>query len=168
VAVLVGTGGNGGRGMVCAHNLHNWGATVELFGVLGTNDFDPIPALPLVSGAQDLPEADLIIDALVGYSLSGPPRGALASLIRSAADVECPTLALDVPMSEVYEPAVKADATLRLALSKTGLAVQGAQAYVGELWLADIGVPPELYAKPTVGVRVRTPFNESDLVKLSD
>jgi NAD(P)H-hydrate epimerase len=186
VLVLVGTGGNGGGGMVCARNLHNWGATVELFGVFGTHEFDPVPAqqldildglgvpLTLVSGAQDLPEADLIIDALVGYSLSGPPRGALASLIRSAADVECPTLALDVPTGvdastgEVYEPAVKADATMTLALPKTGLAVQGAQAYVGELWLADIGVPPELYAKPTVGVRVRTPFNESDLVKLSD
>ena len=37
----------------------------------------------------------------------------------------------------------------------------------GRLWLADIGVSPEFYANPTIGMRVRTQFNESDLIKLA-
>lgn len=185
VLVLMGTGGNAAGGMVCARNLSNWCARVQLFGVSGSLDFDPVPAqqlaildglgveLRLVSGAQYLTDAELIVDALVGYGVSGPSRGALASLIRSVADVECPMPVLDVPTGvgasrgEVYEPAVKADATMTLALPKAGLGALQARVHVGELWLADIGVPPELYANPTIGGRVRTPFNESDLIKLS-
>jgi NAD(P)H-hydrate epimerase len=185
VLVLVGSGGNGGGGMVCARNLHNWGASVQLFTSSGTDGFGEVPAkqldildglkvpLTLVNGVVDLPDADLIIDALVGYSLSGPPRGALASLIRSANDEQCPVLALDVPSGldaatgAVFEPAIIADATLALGLPKTGLRNSDSQANIGELYLADIGIPPELYAKPSIGIRVRSPFAESDIVKLS-
>lgn len=185
VLVLVGSGGNGGGGMVCARNLHNWGANVELFTSAGMDGFGEVPGkqleildglevpMTLVSGVVDLPNADLIIDALVGYSLSGPPRGAVASLIRSANDEDCPVLALDVPSGvnagsgEVYDPAMKADATLTLGLPKTGLRNPDAHATIGELYLADIGIPPELYAKPSIGIRVRSPFAESDIVKLS-
>ncbi len=184
VLVLVGSGGNGGGGMVCARNLHNWGASVELFTSAGLDGFGEVPGkqleildglevpMTLVSGLVDLPEADLIIDALVGYSLSGPPRGAVASLIRSANDEECPVLALDVPSGvdagsgAVYDPAIIADATLTLGLPKTGLRNPDAHAAIGELYLADIGIPPELYAKPSIGIRVRSPFAESDIVKL--
>ncbi|MDA1173567.1 MAG: NAD(P)H-hydrate epimerase [Chloroflexi bacterium] len=182
--MLVGSGGNGGGGMVCARNLHNWGARVELFTSAGLDGFGEVPGrqleildglevpMTLVSGLVDLPEADLIIDALVGYSLSGPPRGAVASLIRAANDEKCPVLALDVPSGVdagsgvVYDPAIIADATLTLGLPKTGLRNPDAHAAIGELYLADIGIPPELYAKPSIGIRVRSPFAESDIVKL--
>jgi NAD(P)H-hydrate epimerase len=185
VLVLVGAGGNGGGGMVCARNLHNWGAAVELFTSVGADDFEGVPSkqleildglevpLTLVSGVIDLPDADLIVDALVGYSLQGPPRGAVASLIRSANDEECPVLALDVPSGvdattgEVFDPSMTADATLTLGLPKTGLGEPGSQKAVGELYLADIGIPPELYAQPSIGIRVRSPFAEADIVKLS-
>ena len=30
VVVLVGSGGNGGGGLVCARHLHNWGSTVSV------------------------------------------------------------------------------------------------------------------------------------------
>jgi len=184
VLILVGSGGNGGGGMVCARNLHNWGANVELFTSAGLEGFGDVPGkqleildglevpMTLVGGVVDLPNADLIIDALVGYSLNGPPRGAVASLIRSANDEKCPVLALDVPSGvgansgEVYDPAIIADATMTLGLPKTGLRNPDAQTAIGELYLADIGIPPELYAKPSIGIRVRSPFAESDIVKL--
>lgn len=128
VLALVRTGGNAGGGMVCARNLPNWGARVQVFGVSGSPDFDPVPAQQLAI-------------------LDGP--------------------GVDASTGEVYEPAMKADATMTLALPKTGLGALQARAHVGELWLADIGLPPELYANPTIGVRARTPFNERDLIKLS-
>ena len=96
VLVLVGPGGNGGGGMVCARNLHNWGADVQLFTSFESDSLGEVPTrqlhildglgvpLTLVSGATDLPEADLLIDALIGYSLDGPPRGPVATLIRVA------------------------------------------------------------------------------------
>jgi NAD(P)H-hydrate epimerase len=73
---------------------------------------------------------------------------------------------VDANSGEVYDPAIIADATMTLGLPKTGLRNPDAQTAIGELYLADIGIPPELYAKPSIGIRVRSPFAESDIVKL--
>lgn len=182
--VLVGSGGNGGGGMACARNLHNWGAIVRLFTPYESSELGEAPRhqmdildslgvpVTLFSGAGDLPDADLVIDALIGYSLDGPPRGAIASLIRAANDAGAPRLALDTPSGidlttgEVHDPAIRADATLTLALPKQGLRSEAAAPFVGELWLADIGVPPELYAKLSIGLRVRSPFSKDDIVRI--
>ena len=37
---------------------------------------------------------------------------------------------------------------------------------VGELYLADIGVLPDLYIRPSIGIRVRSPFANEDIVRL--
>ena len=47
---------------------------------------------------------------------------------------------------------VKATATMTLALPKAGLAVLGAEEFIGELYLADIGVPAAVYRR--LGVEV--------------
>ena len=73
---------------------------------------------------------------------------------------------LDLTTGTAYDPSIQADATLTLALPKQGLRSDKAGPLVGELWLADIGVPPELYAKPSIGIRVRTPFSRDDIVRL--
>ena len=44
----------------------------------------------------------------------------------------------------VYEPCIQAAATLTLALPKAGL-LAAPPTVVGELFLADISVPPDLY-----------------------
>ena len=125
------------------------------------------------SGDDEIQDVDLVIDALIGYSLDGPSRGATASLIRAVNDTGTPCLSLDTPSGidlasgRVYEPAIKADATLTLALPKHGLRSNGAQPLVGELWLADIGVPPALYAEPSIGLQVRSPFEGDDIVRIA-
>lgn len=185
VLVLVGPGGNGGGGMVCARNLHNWGAVVQLLTSFESDSLGEVPTrqlhildglgvpLTLVSGANDLPDADLVIDALIGYSLNGPPRGPVASLIRAANDANAPRLALDTPSGinlttgTTYDPAIVADATLTLALPKQGLRADEAVNHVGELWLADIGVPPELYVRSPIGMRIRSPFSRNDIVRIA-
>ena len=185
VIVLAGSGGNGGGGLVCARNLRNWGALVEVYVTAPAEQLGEVPQRQLsildqmdvpvtvVTSAQDLPEVDLVIDALIGYSLSGGPRGASATLIRAATDLDSPTLALDVPSGidsttgEVFEPALRAAATLTLALPKVGLRTGPGAAHVGDLYLADIGVPPELYARPSLGLKVGPVFAENDIVSLS-
>ena len=62
---------------------------------------------------------------------------------------------------------MRAAATMTLALPKEGLRASGVRARVGELYLADIGVPPSLYAEQAPGLRVGSIFAESDVVRLS-
>lgn len=181
VLVLVGTGGNGGGGLVCARHLANRGARVVVATAAPLEKFTGVPktqldiiqrmAIPVTPEPEDLPDADLIIDALIGYSLHGAPTGATARLIRAANHHGAPVLSLDVPSGvdastgEVRNPAVRAVATMTLALPKTGLRQPDATPYVGELYLADISVPPRLY-EDSLGIAVGSLFTTDDIVRL--
>lgn len=169
VIVAAGGGNNGGGGLAAARHLHNAGARVQALRLAGKPD--PGAPAPTVQwtilqntdvaglGGAEAREAlrkaevDLLIDALVGYGLSGAPQGSIAEAIRTLNERAIPVLALDVPSGlnattgRVYEPCVRAAATLTLALPKTGLLRPGARAVVGELYLGDIGIPPEVYRR---------------------
>jgi NAD(P)H-hydrate epimerase len=114
----------------------------------------------------------VVLDGLIGYSLRGAPRAAAAELIRWANGQRAPILALDVPSGidagtgTVYEPAIRASATLTLALPKKGMRLPGVEALVGELYLADISVPPELYRSPTLDLSVGPWFRGADVIRL--
>jgi len=191
ITVLAGPGGNGGGALVCARRLHNWGATVSVMTAKAAEAFAPVPGQQLtilqrlgvpVASAQAVNEtkAALVIDGLIGYSLRGAPRGAAAELIRWANRQPAPILALDVPSGldandgAVYDPAIRATATMTLALPKAGLLAEtaapqpGAQVHdhVGELYLADISVPPALYAGPAWQLGVGPIFARSDIVRI--
>lgn len=184
VLVLAGAGGNGGGGLVCARRLHSWGAEVTVHLSRPASALAEAPRLQLsilerlgvaakvTSGEVALSEADLIGDALIGYSLNGAPSGASAALIRAANTHGAPILALDVPSGldsttgVIFEPTVRATATMTLALPKTGFCADGARAITGRLYLADIGVPPELYADPKLALAVGPIFARDDLIGL--
>jgi NAD(P)H-hydrate epimerase len=107
VAVLCGSGNNGGGGMTAARHLHNWGANVIVALTKSADEFRGVPAhqldilkrmnIPIVDSASLPPTPDLILDAIIGYSLSGPPRGMAADLIQWANIQNAPILALDTP-----------------------------------------------------------------------
>ena len=184
VVVLAGTGGNGGGALVCARHLHNWGAVVHVYVTEAIDRFAPIPrhqcdivtrmriSVEPASAIENAARPDLIVDGIIGYSLKGAPRESAARLIRWANASGAPVLALDVPSGidaaegVVFEPAIRAAATLTLALPKAGLAVNGAQSHVGELYLADIGVPPQLYAEPPLALDVGHIFAQTEIVRL--
>jgi NAD(P)H-hydrate epimerase len=184
VTIIAGTGGNGGGALVCARRLHGWGAQVKVLLTKPERGFAPVPAHQLRILSQmhvevdvsDIPiggpSPDLIIDGVIGYSLRRAPAGTAGELIRWANAQRSPILALDVPSGvdattgTVFDPAIAATATMTLALPKEGLRVPGVEAQVGELYLADISVPPSLYAGPTLGLQVGHIFSESDIVRL--
>ncbi|MCI0393887.1 MAG: NAD(P)H-hydrate epimerase [Chloroflexi bacterium] len=186
VVVLAGTGGNGGGALVCARRLHNYGATVSVYVTKPDAEFTPVPGhqmdilrrmripIALAGTIQQATTPDLIIDGVIGYSLKGAPRGAAGELIRWANAQVAPTLSLDTPSGidattgAVFDPVITAVATMTLALPKEGLRAPGVAAKVGELYLADISVPPELYAEPALGLAVGHIFAESDIVRLSN
>lgn len=129
-----------------------------------------VPVVP-TPAIHDGPEPSLIVDGLIGYSLSGPPRGGAAELIRWANARAAPVLALDVPSGvdatsgAVHTPAIRATATMTIALPKAGLQAMGAADSVGELYVADIGVPPSLYAE-SVGITVEPLFARDDVLRV--
>ncbi len=181
VTVLAGTGGNGGGGLVAARRLHNWGAQVTVVITKPAEDYRGVPAHQrdilqrmgvclCQPGAVPLPDCDLILDALIGYSLSGAPRGETAALIEWANKQHIPTLSLDTPSGldttsgQAHPPTIRAVATLTLALPKTGLLIRESAPYVGELYLADISVPPELYEM--MGLVVPPLFSETDIIRV--
>ena len=185
VVVLAGSGGNGGGAMVCARRLSNWGASVEVRLTKEPGDLKGAPAhqLEILSQMQlaitlfsspvlDLKrdDVDLVVDGVVGYSLSGAPRGKAAEIVNWANRQAAPILALDTPSGldlatgEVFDPAIIATATLTLALPKQGLKTN--REHVGELYLADISVPPVLYEK-ALGLKVGPLFAESDIIRLN-
>ena len=91
-------------------------------------------------------QADIVIDALIGYSLRGAPKGRTAELISFANQNAARVLSLDLPSGmnattgEAPGVVIRPERTLTLALPKAGL-----RNLDGELYLADIGIPPEVY-----------------------
>lgn len=184
IVVLAGTGGNGGGTLVCTRWLHNAGVQVEVFLAAAAEKFASVPAHQLdilhrmdVSVTQadhftDDRKPDLIIDGLIGYSLQGAPREPIASLIRAANTTDCPILSLDTPSGldtatgTVSDPTIRAAATMTLALPKEGLRHERARSVVGELYLANISIPSELYAQPSLGLHIEPIFCHGDILRL--
>ncbi len=162
VVVLAGTGGNGGGGICAARHLANHGADVTLV-VSDRRRLVGVPAQQLglyqatngrMAHPRDLSSMQpvMIVDALLGYSLEGAPRGVSNDLITWMSTVPIPVVALDVPSGidastgDAPGNHVRATATITLALPKTGLHVD----VVGELWVSDIGIPHTVFERAGV------------------
>jgi NAD(P)H-hydrate epimerase len=173
VTVLAGSGNNGGGGLAAARHLANRGVPVSVVLTgpprAGTATEHQLRAAracgaTLVDGPVP---GELVIDALVGYGLAGPLRGRAAELASWSLGQDAPVLALDAPSGldtttgSADPGAVRATATLTLALPKTGLV--GAPE-VGELYLADISVPHRVYAE--LGLQVPALFDAGPIVLL--
>ena len=184
VLVLAGRGNNGGGGMVAARRLANWGAEVSVILTGPLEEYRDVPGyqlgilknmrVPIFQARRDARQhrvvlgGDLILDALIGYGLNGTPTGMTATLIQAANASGARVLALDAPSGldtttgTVYDPCIRAEATLTLALPKVGLLGSAARAVVGELYVADISVPSRVYA--AMGIEVPNIFAEHEIV----
>lgn len=178
VVVVAGTGGNGGGALVAARRLAGWGAAVSV--VLSREPVDGTAAAHQLSivramGIALLEEApagcELILDGLIGYSLRGTPDGRAAQLIKDINAGSTPVLSLDVPSGfdatrgEPSAVCVGADATVTLAAPKRGLSAAQHRAVVGDLYLADISIPPHLYGQLSPPVTM-PPFRGRDIIRL--
>jgi len=183
---LVGRGNNGGDAAGALRHLAGWGAEVRAEVAAFPDDVRETTARQLISLLQigpsvvryanpeaprgPLPNADLVIDGLFGYSVRGAPRDPIADLIRAANSSATPILAVDIPSGldpdtgTGTDVAIHAKATVTLALPKTGLLATGARGAVGELLLADIGIPHLAFAR--VGIDTRRLFVDGDLVRI--
>ncbi len=159
VTVLAGAGGNGGGGLCCARHLHNHGIQVRLAldreaqALTGAarNQLDILKAAGLrpedpSQAGEAIARAQVVVDALIGYSLKGAPQGHTAELIdlcnyhaQRIISLDLPS-GLDATSGKTPGVAISSDRVLMLALPKTGL-----EGWPAELFLADIGIPPAVY-----------------------
>ena len=183
VLVLAGPGGNGGGSLAAARHLHNAGAAVSVLLAASPANLGDASAAQLRSllamgvsaeeyDGQALPECELIVDGILGYSLVGDPREPAASLIRAAVQNGSSILANDVPTGidtdsgEVGAPTIRAEATLTIALPKVGLRAAGARPLIGELYVGNISVPPELYASGLPYLGKVAPFSNANVMRV--
>lgn len=177
IIVLAGTGGNGGGGICAARHLSNHGGNIKLC-ITDAGKLKEVPAYQLhivrntnakLISIQELEDEkpDLIIDAIIGYSLEGKPNGNALHLIKWAENQLCIKISLDIPSgvnattSKHSKHFIKPDLTLTLGLPKTGLAPE----LTGELFLGDIGIPHKAYNKVTKNFI--SPFKNNFILKLS-
>lgn len=169
--VVAGPGKNGGDGFAVARHLASRGFRVRVTLVARTSDVsdeaskqqldavlhmtDSVQFESLPDSSQLRPvEADIIIDAILGYGVKGDLRQPLLGAVRMINRSKGYKIAIDLPSgldSDTGEPhgeAVKADLTFSLHKIKQGL-VKAAE-YAGETVPVPIGIPleAETYAGP--------------------
>ncbi len=173
VVVLYGKGNNGGGSLVAARYLSNKGINVSIIysGRVGNKNVKYQLKLLKKIGIKPknkIEKSDIIIDALLGYNIKGNPRGRVAELIREA-NLEkkggTRIIALDLASGvdpntgKKYEPYIKADYTLTLALPKKGLKK------TKNLFLVNIGIPKKVYSD--LGIKVGDYFKKKEVIKVN-
>jgi NAD(P)H-hydrate epimerase len=188
VVVLAGGGNMGAAGLASVRHMVNWGLLVEpVFAEVeaelsfsARRQVNVLRAAGIIDAGgeatsegmmeQHLHNAELIVDAISGYGLEGPATGIGAALITLVRESRRPVLALDLPTGvsgatgEAFEPVVHATTTLALDLPKTGVVSAIARPLVGELYLADLGIPRMVYDR--LGIRLGNLFSEGSIVRL--
>jgi NAD(P)H-hydrate epimerase len=179
ITIAAGTGGNGGGGICCARHLHNHGFSVSLLLTKNTSDYKgPVQTQlePLLkSGVYPHPpedariaisQAEIVVDALIGYGLKFAPRGTTAKYIELINEYAKRVISLDLPSGidattgETPGLHIRAERTLTLALPKSGLTNRVS----GEIFLADIGIPPEVFH--SLGIHFDPFFGELYYIRL--
>lgn len=168
--ILAGKGNNGGDGFVVARLLAEAGwqislllfANADAFGGDAKTNFERIPATVsqyFFSACSHgeikslLNDAAVVVDALFGTGQKGGLSGDYADIAELVNACGRPVVAVDIPSGvdagcgKVLGGVVKADITVTFGAAKVGQFLLPGAEYVGELMVADIGIPAELLEK---------------------
>ncbi|WP_310550554.1 NAD(P)H-hydrate dehydratase [Paenibacillus glufosinatiresistens] len=174
--VLVGKGNNGGDGLVAARHLREAGFSVSLLyaappeSLMGEAAVQRdiaaalgVPAAVYRGGGYDFTGCAGLVDALLGTSSSGAPRGLFAELIAAANASGLPIVAADIPSGlnadtgETHDPCIQAEVTVCLAFLKRGLLQYPGSGAAGRVVLRSIGIPADLALKQGLSVHWLAP-----------
>ena len=169
ILILIGPGNNGGDGLVAARHLHDWGARVSLY-LCAQRDKDANleqvqqRGITCIAAAEDeslaqfeeqLSSATCVIDALFGTGKLRPLQGIPQQVLNRVGEARqknqsLRVIAVDLPSglnadSGDADPACPyADNTITLGFPKLGLFHFPGAERVGQLSIADIGIPAHL------------------------
>lgn len=172
IAVVTGSGNNGGDGYVVARHLLNQGARVttyllspperlrgdakinyDILARMGADRVELYGPGALEAQLPRLARADLLIDAIFGTGLARDLDSEMANAIRRLDGLPCPRLAVDIASGvdadtgAVRGAALRADMTVTFAHMKRGHWLYPGRALTGELRVVDISIPAELSAR---------------------
>ncbi|MDR0485454.1 MAG: NAD(P)H-hydrate epimerase, partial [Elusimicrobiota bacterium] len=155
IVAVCGAGNNGGDGFVCARYLINEGLNVKTILIRDEKDikgdakinFEILKKLNAVisKNQQDILEADIIIDAILGTGIRGEISAKASGAIQKINLSKSFVLSIDIPSGidsdsgDILGSAVLANLTVALALPK--LAFKKPLANFGKVEIADIGIP---------------------------
>ncbi|KYH36623.1 MAG: carbohydrate kinase [Candidatus Bathyarchaeota archaeon B23] len=164
ILVVCGLGGNGGDGLAAARHLASQGYRVEVI-LLGDpswvrveetrRNWEAVEAMEMSidlrvvrdSAEIELPEVDVVVDALVGTGVRGALKPPYREMVEAMNASKAFKVAVDVPSGleadtgRAEGAAVRADLTVTLHKPKRGF--ERAGRYLGELIVETIGIPPE-------------------------
>ena len=152
VALLLGSGNNGGDGSCAAHYLEQWGYTCEMILPRAPAEIRSPSARRCFERARarspvhvgvprpaELGEFVLLVDALLGTGQTGPLRGPYRDVVEAARASGVPVLSVDEPSGLGHPGAVRPAWTVALTATKVGMTGETC----GEIVVRDIGIPPE-------------------------
>ena len=162
--IIAGTGNNAGGGIVAARRLASWGLRAQIIFPKGTNGLKDVPKDQLIRAKQlgieivnELPENYLelkddsfFIDAYLGYGFTPCQDDISENVFKFLSNINI-LLSLDIPSgldatTGSSFSGIKPIATLTLGFVKQGLLLTERK-NVGELFVADIGIPISIYYK---------------------
>ncbi len=177
VLICCGKGNNGGDGFVLFRRLELFGVDCRIVALGTPESYrgDASTNLEIVRAATsqspekifffdgsaqaferlevELAQTDWAVDALLGTGATGALRAPFAGIVAALNRSGKPVYAVDIPSGlnaddgTVESDAVRAKLTTTLAVAKPGLLLESAKPYVGELYVADIGVPVEPFLR---------------------
>jgi len=165
VTILAGTGGNGGDGLVAARHLSALGYRVKiiLVGKESNMVLESVKknwkAIQFIAESVKIVKAydssliskidgEIVVDALLGTGIKGSLKPPILQAVQAFNEAQCFKVAVDVPSGlhpdtgKVVDECVTADLTITFHRIKTGLLK--AKKYVGDLIVANIGLPREI------------------------
>jgi len=162
VVILCGKGNNGGDGLALARLLHEYQVgrlrvvlaadPAEFKGDAADNlrrvqEIGINPVFDVPAKLRERREVNVVVDALLGTGLQGPPTGRTAELIRATRDFpQAKIVSVDLPSGlGGGGDCVRADITVTFTAPKLEhYLAPGAEDYVGRLVVSQIGSPPWL------------------------
>ncbi|MBU4557154.1 MAG: NAD(P)H-hydrate dehydratase [Actinobacteria bacterium] len=165
IAVLVGTGNNGGDGWIAAAELHAHDRDVVVFTPVPAQEVDGIASqaaqaasaagvkIRVVDGileSDSLSGYAAVIDALFGIGLTGPIRQPFVTWVEAMNASGAFVASADMPSGVQADSGrtdghvVRADLTVTFSAAKQGLLLYPGAARAGEVVIADIGIPWEM------------------------
>ncbi|NOY64547.1 MAG: NAD(P)H-hydrate dehydratase [Nitrospirae bacterium] len=180
VVVLSGGGNNGGDGLVIARELQRAGYNVRVFLLSPedrlskdcNNQYEILRKLGLkvminrTPSGRDL-KGSIVVDAIIGTGLNKPLRDKLSKIVRLVNQYASYVVAVDIPTGissdtgRVMGEAIRADMTVTFGLPKIGHLLPPGSEYTGELFVEDIGFPPDF----TNSESLKVELVEEDTIK---
>ncbi len=180
IVVICGKGNNGGDGLVVARQLHTRVKPRWLRVVLGANpdaiEGDALQNCKMLEACgcpvsyeieEDMCTATLVVDAILGTGLQGPATGKPAEFIEAINDrfPLADIVAVDIPSGLASDSGdlpgqvvVRAKHTVTFTAPKPCLVLSPACEWAGQVHVAPIGSPPDLYEEdPAITLSLSDP-----------